>query len=134
MLKNATTESDNMWKEIRHTLNDFKTALIKEQVRKKKFNFFNYIELLILILKAIEKILHTSYLSPIKIKDILSDLYNDLKKQGDNINLDVQKLKTFIKYNSKLVDSFVFILDCFNSIDKSAELLHNCDEDLLRVY
>jgi hypothetical protein len=58
---------------------------------------------------------------------------NDLSKQGENINVDVQKLKIFIKYNSKLVDSFVFILDCFNSIDKTSTGLTQNDEDLLKV-
>jgi hypothetical protein len=58
---------------------------------------------------------------------------NDLSKQGENINVDVQKLKIFIKYNSKLVDSFVFILDCFNSIDKTSTDLTQNDEDLLKV-
>lgn len=68
-------------------LNEFKTPSIKEQVLRFKKNFFHcfhsFFYFGILLFKAIDRLLNTSYLSAIRIKAILIDIIDTMNKQGN---------------------------------------------------
>ncbi len=80
-----------MWQSVNIMLKEFKTASIKQQ--------------------ALERIVTTRYLSPLKIYETLNEELKAVQGQGQNQSTDSMKLGSFCKFNCRLIYSYMFICE-----------------------
>lgn len=69
-------------------------------------------------MKAYERLIKTSYLSPNKIYQIIHHELDQIEKQGNNLSIETFKLGQFCRFNCKLIYSYMFI---FNLSSNSAK-------------
>ncbi len=91
-------------------LKEFKTASIKQQ--------------------ALDRIVTTKYLSPIKIYETLNEEVKTIQGLGLNQSSDSLKLGSFCKLNCKLIYSYMFVNE-FNATSDNLNEVSQIFKDLI---